>query len=166
MPSGTGDLLGLNFFRALCSSQSLRGCCMGFTSVLLAVLSPISLLASLYFETLTGILLSFAYFSANLSTSCFLVSNLLFSSRVIFALEFSSSLSCFVSFQSFRSSFSKFREAGWFFFSSLQPLRHACILCLRNVAFACWSLVLFSCEGLTSAAALASESASWRYCSS
>ena len=27
-------------------------------------------------------------------------------------------------------------------FLSLQPLRHACILCLRNLAFTCWSLVL------------------------
>ena len=60
MPSGPGDFLDFSFFRALCSSPCLRGCCMGFTAGLLAVFSLISLLSSLCFEALTGILLSFA----------------------------------------------------------------------------------------------------------
>ena len=48
IPSGPGDFLGFSFFRALCSPPSMKGCCTGFTVVILDVLSLVSLLASLY----------------------------------------------------------------------------------------------------------------------
>ncbi len=140
MSSGPGDFVALSCSMDICSSLRARTFSITSSSGLLLRLSLLSSCSSLFFSADINVTNILIVVSEPLCCLFACQQSVILRQCVGLLLLPPSSFSCFVSLHSCVPSFSRLRDAVF----SFQLFLLAWILAFRNLALACWSVMLFS----------------------